>query len=457
MKYLTIKTIKIALTIWMLSIGIFTFSQSAVSTPYSRYAFGDLSSNPHSAFYGLGNTSLSMCDSISFNSFNPASYSFIINHRPVFDIGVGGQLLKLTSSTTTSQTYTFTLRGISLGLPLTKRWGMAFGITPVSSVGYDFVAHSSVDNVGDITYKYRGTGGINRLYAGTSCMVYNRENHQLSIGANLSYLFGSLIHNNIALYDEQGLSTGLLHSKVTKNTFISDFVGEVGMLYRGKINSLTFFQLGSSVNLSSRLYARRELLAYSFDNTVTETIIDTVQYIESSTGRIYYPKKIGFGFSIDKNFKRSENNATRRFIFSAQYDVQDWGKYSEVFDGDTIFDNMRDSRAFGVSLQYTPYKSTILGPDQKIWQIASYRIGFTKNSTYLQLENTQLEQYGISFGIGIPLINSNSLSMMNIAFETGQRGSLENSLIEEKFFNLRIGFTISPHRSDPWFFKRKYD
>ncbi len=434
-----------------------SYGQSAVSTPYSRYAFGDIAPNPHSSFYGLGGTSLSLCDSFTFNSYNPASYSFILSHRPAFDIGVGGQYLQLSSNSTTSKTYTFTLRGISLGMPIGNRWGLAFGITPVSTVGYDFVTHSTIDNVGDITYKYKGDGGINRLYVGTSYMAINNLKHKLSIGANLTYLFGSLDHNSVAVYDSQSLSNGVLHSKVSNSTFISDFVGEFGVLYRGAINELTHFQFGSSVNLSSKLYAKREQLVYSFSDVITESIIDTIQYTESAVGRIYYPKKIGFAFSIDKNFKRSENNATRRLVFSAQYDLQDWGTYSEVFDDDTIVDNMRNSRSYGVSIQYTPYKSSILGPDQKVWQIATYRIGFNTSSTYLQLNNTQLNQYGISFGIGIPLINSNSLSMMNIGFETGQRGSLDNNLIEEKFFNFKLGFTISPHKSDPWFFKRKYD
>lgn len=457
MKYLTIKTRKIITILLGCFLTINVWSQSAVSTPYSRYAFGDIAANPHSSFYGLGGTSLSLCDSFTFNSANPASYSFILSHRPVFDIGVGGQYLQLTSNSANASTTTFTLRGISLGMPIGKRWGAAFGITPVSTVGYDFISHDSIANIGDVTYKYKGSGGINRLYVGSSFMAIKQQKHQLSIGGNLTYLFGSLDHSNVAIFDSQNLANGTLHSKVVKSTFISDFVGELGVLYRGEINELTYFQFGSNLNLSSRLYAKREQLAYAFSDVITETLIDTIQYTESAVGRIYYPKKLGFSFSIDKNFKRSENNATRRVVFSAEYNLQDWGNYSEVFDDDTIVDNMRNSRSYGFGIQYTPFKSTIYGPDQSVWQIATYRIGFNSSSTYLQLNDTQLNQYGISFGIGIPLINSNSLSMMNIGFETGQRGSLDNNLIEEKYFNFKLGFTISPHRADPWFFKRKYD
>jgi hypothetical protein len=68
-----------------------------------------------------------------------------------------------------------------------------------------------------------------------------------------------------------------------------------------------------------------------------------------------------------------------------------------------------------------------------------------------------VKQYGISFGIGIPLLNSLSFSLLNIGLEAGKRGSIENGWIEETYFKLNLGLTIAPHRNDLWFIKRKYD
>jgi hypothetical protein len=333
---------------------------------------------------------------------------------------------------------------------------MAFGITPLSSVGYNFVNHVSDPVIGAITYKYEGKGGISRLFIGTSYEIIHSNANKVSVGANLSYLFGSLTTSNRAVIDGQSNSTGYLHTKISNNTFISDFIGEFGVLYRGKMNDRTHFNMGSTLNLASKLFARREELAFSFSDVVTESLIDTISYSQSGFGRIFYPKKVGFAASLEKNIPRSEKGS-RRFIFSAQYEIQDWGKYSEVFDSDTLVDNMKNSRSFGFGIQYSPYTSNIITSTEKWWAISTYRLGYSQRSTYLLLDETQINQYGISFGIGIPLLNSMSFSVLNLGIEAGQRGSLGDGLIQEKYINFNLGFTIAPHRSDPWFVKRKYD
>jgi len=463
MKYYFFKILSIS-SFYLL---LFTFqkvnAQTSSASPYSRYAFGDIASNPHSSFFGLGGTSLSLCDSFQYNSYNPASYSFLMRYRPIFDVGIGGQFLNMSTAASSSKANTFGLRAISMGLPISPRWGISFGITPLSSVGYSFATHETHPIIGDITYKFEGKGGINRLYAGTSFMVINTSQHKFSVGMNLAYLFGSLQTSSRAIFDDQGISTGYLHSKVTQNTFISDFLIESGFLYRGKMNATSFFNFGGNFNASNSLYAKREFLSHSFESLITESIVDTVEYRESNWGRIYFPKKIGFAASIEKRIPHKSNqNAFKRIVFSAQYELQDWGSYSEIFKyaddiTDSITDGMRNSRGYSFAIQYNPFSSSIIGPDEKWWKISTYRLSFSSASTYLQINNTQLKQYGIGFGIGIPLINSLSFSLLNIGVEAGKRGSIDSGLIEESFINVNIGLTIAPHRNDSWFIKRKYD
>jgi uncharacterized protein YaiE (UPF0345 family) len=438
-------------------------AQSSSASPYSRYAFGDIAANPHSSYYGLGGISLSLCDSFQFNSFNPASYSFLMKHRPIFDIGVGGQNVIMNGSSSTAKATTFGLKAISMGLPVSDRWGISFGITPLSSVGYSFSTHEEHPVIGGITHKFDGNGGINRLYAGTSFLIVDNSQHKFSVGMNLTYLFGSLLTSNRTLIDDQSIQTGFLHSKTTQNTFISDFILEGGFLYRGKLNNTSYLNFGGNLNASSPLYAKREFLSHSFNDPITESLVDTVEYRSSEWGRIYFPKKIGFAVSYEKRFSHKSNqNAFRRLIISAQYDLQDWANYSEVFKyendiTDSIADGMRNSRAYSFAIQYNPFSSSIIGPNEKWWNISTYRLSFSSASTYLQINDTQLKQYGIGFGIGIPLINSLSFSLLNVGVEAGKRGSLDSGLIEESFINLSLGLTISPHRNDPWFIKRKYD
>jgi hypothetical protein len=340
---------------------------------------------------------------------------------------------------------------------------MSFGITPISNVGYSFSTHETHPVIGDITDKYDGKGGMNRLYTGTSFMLIDNSQHKFSLGMNLAYLFGSLQTNNRVIFDEQGISTGYLHSKVTQNTFISGFLLEGGFLYRGKMSSTEYFNIGGNLNAASSLYAKREFLSHSFESLLTESVVDTSEYRSSEWGRVYFPKKIGFAASYEKRFPHKSNqNAFRRLVISAQYDLQDWANYSEVFKyenniTDSVADGMRNSRGYSFAIQYNPFSSTIIGPNEKWWNISTYLLSFSSASTYLQFNDIQLKQYGIGFGIGIPLLNSLSFSLLNVGVEAGKRGSLESGLIEESFININVGLTISPHRNDPWFIKRKYD
>ena len=64
----------------------------------------------------------------------------------------------------------------------------------------------------------------------------------------------------------------------------------------------------------------------------------------------------------------------------------------------------------------------------------------------------------MNFGISLPLISSRSLSRINLGVELGKLGTLEDGLIEEKYFKFLIGFSLAPDsRYDRWFKKRKYE
>jgi hypothetical protein len=69
----------------------------------------------------------------------------------------------------------------------------------------------------------------------------------------------------------------------------------------------------------------------------------------------------------------------------------------------------------------------------------------------LELEGEQLRDFGISFGVGLPL-NRNK-SAMNISFILGKRGLKQKDLIEERYG--MISFSLNLY--DIWFVKRKFD
>ena len=88
------------------------------------------------------------------------------------------------------------------------------------------------------------------------------------------------------------------------------------------------------------------------------------------------------------------------------------------------------------------------------YQRVAYRLGYKYAKNYLQIDNNKLTEYGVSFGIGLPLRKTKST--INLAVEIGKRGTTsitDPRLLQENYVKFTLGF--SAH--DVWFFKRKFD
>ena len=85
-------------------------------------------------------------------------------------------------------------------------------------------------------------------------------------------------------------------------------------------------------------------------------------------------------------------------------------------------------------------------------------MGLRYGNSFIKLNDQHLTNYGMNFGMSIPLLSSRSLSRINISTELGRIGTIENELIEENYLKLSVGFSLAPDtRYDRWFKKRKYD
>ncbi|MGY8910077.1 MAG: hypothetical protein ACKVIG_09490, partial [Flavobacteriales bacterium] len=92
------------------------------------------------------------------------------------------------------------------------------------------------------------------------------------------------------------------------------------------------------------------------------------------------------------------------------------------------------------------------------WERITYRAGVRYENTGLLVDGsgntsnfTEINDFGISFGLGLPL---KRLSTVNMGFEFGKRGTIENNLIQENYFNFRLSLSLTDTN---WFVKRKID
>lgn len=75
--------------------------------------------------------------------------------------------------------------------------------------------------------------------------------------------------------------------------------------------------------------------------------------------------------------------------------------------------------------------------------------GLLINSENNDGEFNSVNNYGISFGIGLPV--GKQLSNLNFGFEYGKRGNTESNLVQENFINLRVSISLN----DKWFRKKQ--
>lgn len=116
--------------------------------------------------------------------------------------------------------------------------------------------------------------------------------------------------------------------------------------------------------------------------------------------------------------------------------------------------NYGKSSRFSLGGFYLPKLNSI----SSYWERVTYRAGIRFENTGLLVDGSgnntsfsQIDDFGISFGLGLPL---QRLSTINMGFEFGKRGTLQNNLIQENYFNLRVSLSLTDIN---WFVQRKID
>ena len=440
-------------------------SQVQNVSPYSRYALGDLNTGAFAHNTALGGATVAYVDSFLVNVLNPASYAFTAYHSPVFDVSMRGRLIKMTTASQTVKSNQMSMANVVLSMPFNKRWGTTLGLLPFSTSGYNInVSESSTTFNGTLKYFYQGQGGINRLFLGTAYKVINGKENQLSLGGNANFLFGDIEKTRILLYPS---TTGVWNSQVVSSLFARDIMFDAGFVYRNIINSRQHLTLGGSLSLGSNINMRQSLLANTL-SPVTGQFVDTVKYIKDEKGTVYIPTKYNLGFTYEfrpavdtskrtkKGTDLKKNNY--RFLITTQYTYQDWTQYKENFTSSTFGDTLRRTSSFHIGLQFIPHALNQQSGKINGFKLINYRIGFNVLKNYLMLHGQNINGWSATAGLGIPLIYSASYSMLNISFEYGQRGTINNGLLLENYKGFHIGIAFSPNKFiDRWFIKRKYD
>ena len=134
----------------MVILSPFTFhlsslrAQNLTSSPYSRYAYGDLNENVPTAFRAMGGVGLGMRSNRAINPAQPASYTSIDSLTFAMDIAASATWSRYQDASGMRNVANGNLEYLTFQIPLWKRWiAMSFGLIPYSSVGYSISMNDS--------------------------------------------------------------------------------------------------------------------------------------------------------------------------------------------------------------------------------------------------------------------------------------------------------------------------
>ena len=169
------------IVLWMVILSPFTFhlsslrAQNLTSSPYSRYAYGDLNENVPTAFRAMGGVGLGMRSNRAINPAQPASYTSIDSLTFAMDIAASATWSRYQDASGMRNVANGNLEYLTFQIPLWKRWiAMSFGLIPYSSVGYSISMNdSTAGGAYHYTTAYEGTGNLSEVYAGLSFNICN--------------------------------------------------------------------------------------------------------------------------------------------------------------------------------------------------------------------------------------------------------------------------------------------
>jgi len=434
------------ISIFLLSVAVapaMAQSTATTSSPYSKYGLG-LFNQPllpqNRAMGGIATATNKINDYNNINMLNPASYSAI--SLTTIDAGLYSNFVTLSKTGFPDQKNSnFRLSHLAFGIPVSKRSALSFGLLPYTELGYQYkqtVDHGfgsgSPADTNVVNYVYSGEGGLSKAYLGYGFAI----GKHIAIGGNMSYIFG-----NLKQYSSTELPNlyGSFNSRQEENNSIGGLNFDYGIQYTvnfGEEKHLVFGYAGSS---KSKINSDRSFIVSQYQtdysNDDEEVAADSVVVDKNSTAKIMLPQINHFGLSYQVDHK---------FLVGADYSMGNWSDLS--ING--VNQGLQNSNSIAVGGQFTPNANAL----NSYLAVVDYRLGFHYDKTNISINNQDIKQYGVTFGLGLPLArNGTAFYKVNFAGEVGQRGTLSNSLIKETYFTFHLSFTLN----DKWFIKYKYD
>ena len=408
-------------------------AQDGSVSPYSYFGLGDIREAGTVENQMMGDIGV-YADSIHINLKNPAAYSKLgVRGRDDFGIttytaGISHKQLRFKSFADEQSSAVTNLDYLALALTLKEGLGLGFGLRPYSSVGYNFEDLRGVEG-SRVLNEYSGEGGLNKVFVSLGYELVK----DLSVGVTVNYNFGTI--ESLRVQSTEGVQFGAKDSRASR---IGGFDLNYALNYIPALDEKHTLYTSLRINTQANLSARntRQLGSFSLSTSQDIEVIDVnleAQGLKDTGVKIPTTTTLGLGYG--ENLK---------WFLGAEYSYQQLGDFENEF---LQFDNLVYDNASTIAV------GGFIIPDRNSFESyfkrITYRAGLRYANAGMMINDKEVKNLGITFGLGLPL--GRSFSNLNLGFELGRRGTSAADLIEESYVKINIGLSLS----EQWFRKRR--
>lgn len=419
---------------------VLSYSQDGADnlfSPYSVFGIGDLNVGGTARDRSMGGVGIAGRDHRYVNTLNPAAITARDTLSVMFDIGMVNDNRMFKQNDLKSANNMLNISNIAVSIPIWRKTSAVLGISPFSSVGYDYSYNVDdkelIATSGFVNYKSKGSGGLYQLYGGVGTMIGKK----LSVGAEAVYYFGNIDKETTMSFSQSSFRT--ISSGYTLE--LNAFGAKIGAQYEQPVGD-KYLTVGATYRTGARLKGYVTDYKYATLSSVVDTVYHNIDTL-SKTKSVKLRGEVGIGISIRKPEKWS---AELNYTFS------DWS--SSGMDIATGFANNGNSvftttstQSVRAGFEYIPNRNDI----RYYLRQCAYRGGVYFNQAYYKLDGNTVNSYGITLGVTLPVFRW--YNGLTIGVDLGQRGSLKGNMVREKYATVVIGFNIH----DLWFLKPRYE
>ncbi|WP_417885149.1 hypothetical protein [Zunongwangia sp.] len=399
--------------------GIVATAQENTSSPYSYYGLGITNFKGTVENRAMGGISV-FSDSIHLNLRNPAAYARL--GRTVYSVGGSAEYTTQDNAQNSDKAKNVSLDYLSLGVPIGK-FGFGLGLIPYKSVGYRIL------DIGEASAsQLKGRGGVNKVYFSAAYAITSN----LSFGVTADYNFGNIQHDRTVLRENIQYGT-----KEIQRTDVSGFDFNLGLDYQTKLNN------GLKFHAAATYTPETDFTIDNFREIGNVSFVGNGRMFNSKDSEVRdrevtIPAISTIGLGIGK---------PNKWFVGGQYTNSTKIGNISVYSNPILDTEYGDANSYHLGGFFVPEFNSITSYYKRI----VFRGGLRYEQSGLKLNGEDIDEFGISFGLGLPI--GRDFSNLNLGFEYGQRGTTSSGLIQEDYFKLSIGLSLN----DRWFVKRKFN